>query len=82
MDCSETTRLAFMSAEKENGETRALEITALFVKVPILSISTSPAAIIRLIAKETPTLLYDEVDSVFGTTKAQELNADLRSVLR
>ena len=52
-----TPRLAFMSAEKESGKTRALEVTALFVKAPILSISTSPAAIIRLIAKERPTLL-------------------------
>ena len=82
MDCWETTpRLAFMSAEKESGKTRALEITALLVKEPILSISASPAVIIRLIAKGRPTILYDEVDAVFGNAKAQEANADLRSVL-
>ena len=43
-------------AEKESGKTRALEVTALLVPEPILSISTSPAAIIRLIAKERPTI--------------------------
>jgi hypothetical protein len=37
MDCWENTpRLAFMSAEKESGKTRALEITALFVTEPEL----------------------------------------------
>ena len=46
-----------------------------------MSISTSPAAIVRLIAKERPTILYDEIDAVFGNAKAQEANADLRSVL-
>ena len=69
-----TPRLAFMSAEKASGKTRALEVTALLVPTPILSISTSPAAIIRLIAKDIPTILYDEVDAVFGSHKAQEAN--------
>jgi Protein of unknown function (DUF3631) len=82
MDLWDTTpRLAFMSAEKASGKTRALEVTALLVPTPILSISTSPAAIIRLIAKERPTVLYDEIDGVFGNAKAQEANVDLRSVL-
>jgi Protein of unknown function (DUF3631) len=82
MDLWDTTpRLALMSAEKASGKTRALEITALLVPAPILSISTSPAAIIRLIAKERPTILYDEIDGVFGNAKAQEANVDLRSVL-
>ena len=82
LECFDTTpRLAFMSAEKESGKTRALEITALFVPAPILSISASPAVIVRLIAKERHTILYDEIDGVFGNAKAQEANTDLRSVL-
>jgi hypothetical protein len=82
MDCWETTpRLAFMSAEKESGKTRVLEVTALFVREPILSISVSPAVIVRLISKRRPTILYDEIDGVFGNAKVQEQNADLRSVL-
>lgn len=82
MDCWDTTpRLAFMSAEKASGKTRALEVTALFVPSPIQSINASPAVIVRLISQSRPTILYDEIDGVFGNAKAQEANLDLRSVL-
>ena len=38
IECFDTTpRLAFMSAEKELGKTRALEVTELFVPDPIFS---------------------------------------------
>lgn len=76
-----TPRLAFMSAEKELGKTRALEVTALLVPEPIFSISASPAVIVRLVSNGRPTILYDEIDGVFGNAKAQEANADLRSIL-
>ena len=82
IECFDTTpRLAFMSAEKESGKTRALEVTALFVPDPILSISASPAVIVRLVTNGKPTILYDEIDGVFGNAKVQEANTDLRSVL-
>ena len=82
IDCCDTTpRLAFMSAEKESGKTRALEVTALFVYLPILSINASPAVIVRLVSQSRPTILYDEIDGVFGNAKVQEANLDLRSVL-
>jgi hypothetical protein len=78
MDCFDTTpRLALMSAEKESGKTRALEITELFVPDPIFSFSATPAVIMRLVASSRRTVLYDEVDGVFGTAKAQESNAEL-----
>jgi hypothetical protein len=76
-----TPRLAFMSVEKESGKTRALEVTALFVPTPILSISASPAVIERLVSAGRPTILFDEIDGVFGNLKVQEANTDLRSVL-
>jgi hypothetical protein len=82
MDHWDTTpRLAFMSVEKESGKTRALEVTALLVPDPILSISASPAVIVRLVSQGKPTILYDEIDGVFGNAKAQEANTDLRSIL-
>jgi hypothetical protein len=82
MSCWETTpRLAAMSEEKESGKTRLLEVTAELVPEPILSISASPAVIVRRIAQGQCTLLYDEIDGVFGNAKAQEQNMDLRSVL-
>jgi hypothetical protein len=76
-----TPRLAFMSAEKESGKSRALEVTALFVPEPIMSISASPAVIVRLVSAGKPTILYDEIDGVFGNAKVQEANTDLRSIL-
>jgi hypothetical protein len=82
MDCWETTpRVAFMSAEKESGKTRALEVTALFALNPLHSISATPAAIVRRISQGGVTLLYDEIDGVFGSARAQEANLDLRGVL-
>ena len=76
-----TPRLAFMSAEKASGKTRALEVTSLLVKNAILSLSASPAVIVRLVSAEGGAVLYDEVDAVFGSAKAQEANADLCSLL-
>ena len=76
-----TPRLAFMSAEKASGKTRAMEVTELLVPNPILSISASPAAIVRHISQGSVTILHDEIDGVFGTARAQEANADLRSIL-
>lgn len=82
IECFETTpRLAFMSAEKESGKTRALEVTALLVPDPILSISASPAVIVRLVSAGKPTILYDEIDAVFGNARAQEANGDLCAIL-
>jgi hypothetical protein len=74
-------RLAFMSAEKASGKSRSLEVTALFVPSPVLSISASSAVIVRLVSKGRVTILYDEIDGVFGNAKAQEANTDLRSIL-
>ena len=82
VECFDTTpRLACMSAEKESGKTRLLEILAQLVRAPILSMSASPAVIVRLISQGTPTILFDEIDGVFGNAKVQEANTDLRSVL-
>jgi hypothetical protein len=51
-----------MSAEKESGKTRTLEVTALYVPHPIFSISASPAVIVRLVSAGAATILYDEID--------------------
>jgi hypothetical protein len=83
-------RLAFMSAEKESGKTRALEITSLFVPNPRLSFSMSSAALVRLISAGAdkgvvPTILFDEVDNVFGRVHDEgtfELRAALNSGYR
>jgi hypothetical protein len=76
-----TPRIAFLSPEPGSGKTRALEVTELLVPRPVESINCSPAYLFRRISAEEgpPTLLYDEIDTVFGP-KAKD-NEETRGVL-
>lgn len=80
--CFETTpRLAFLSPEPSSGKTRGLEITELLVPNPVLAVNVSPAYLIRRIAaEEGVTVLFDEIDTVFGP-RAKENNEDIRALL-
>jgi len=77
-----TPRIAFLSPEPGSGKTRALEITELLVPRPLLSVSQTSAYIFRKISSEdgSPTILYDEIDTVFGP-KAKGDHEDIRAVL-
>ncbi len=77
-----TPRLAFLSPEPGSGKSRALEVTALFVPRPIESVNATPAYIFRKIGDPSgrPTLLYDEIDTVFGD-KAKHSNEEIRGLL-
>lgn len=81
MDRWDTTpRLAFLSAEPSSGKTRALEVTELLVPNPIMAVNVTPAYLFRRVGGEEPiTLLYDEIDTVFGP-KARD-NEELRGLL-
>ena len=63
-----TPRLGVLSSGPGSGKTRLLEITALLAARVIFSVSSSPAYIIRKIKSsvEPPTILYDEIDGIFG----------------
>ena len=76
-----TPRIAFLSAEPESGKTRALEVSRFLVPRPMQTVNISPAALFRCVQSPdgTPTLLYDEIDTVFGA-KAKE-NEDVRGLL-
>jgi hypothetical protein len=77
-----TPRLAFLSPEPASGKSRALEITKLLVPSPVQAINVSPTYIFRKVGKEgegSVTLLYDEIDCVFGP-KAKD-NEDTRALL-
>lgn len=78
-----TPRLAFLSPEPASGKTRALEITELLVPRPIEAVNMSAAALFRLVAGEAglPTVLYDEIDTVFGNKHTAEVNEDVRGLL-
>jgi hypothetical protein len=82
MDAWESTpRIAFLSPEPGSGKSRALEVTELLVPRPIHAINTTPAYLFRKVADEegAPTLLYDEIDTVFGP-RAKD-NEDIRGLL-
>ncbi len=83
MDCWQSTpRIAFLSPEPGSGKSRALEVTEPLVPNPVLAVNVSPAYLFRKIGDEEngpPTVLYDEIDTVFGP-KAKE-NEELRGLL-
>src|SRR5262245_14696354 len=76
-----TPRLCFLSPEPASGKSRALEISELLVPRPVLAVNVSPAYLFRKVAAEEglPTILFDEVDTVFGP-KAKE-NEEIRGLL-
>jgi len=82
VDAFETTpRLAFLSPEPGSGKTRALEIVEMLVPAPLLTTNATPAYLIRKLADEVrPTLLFDEIDTVFGP-RAKSDNEDVRGLL-
>ncbi len=82
MDAWESTpRIAFLSPEPGSGKSRALEVTEPLVPRPIHAVNTSPAYLFRKVSDEAgpPTILYDEIDTVFGP-RAKD-NEDIRGML-
>jgi hypothetical protein len=76
-----TPRIAFLSPEPASGKSRALEVTELLVPRPMEAVNMSPSALFRSVGsdKGLPTILYDEIDTVFGP-KAKE-NEEIRGLL-
>jgi Protein of unknown function (DUF3631) len=69
MDAWESTpRIAFLSPEPGSGKSRALEVTEPLVPRPVHAVNTTPAYLFRKVsdAAGPPTILYDEIDTVFG----------------
>ena len=75
MDAWESTpRIAFLSPEPGSGKSRALEVCELLVPNAVNAVNVSVAYLFRKVGDESgrPTILYDEVDTVF--TKAGEFD--------
>jgi len=80
LEAAETTPyMAVTSAEKRSGKSRLLEVLVLLVSRPLPTANVSDAALFRSVADGPPTLLFDEVDAIFGP-KARD-REDLRSLL-
>jgi hypothetical protein len=75
-----TPRLVLDSAEPGSGKTRVLELLALLVKRPEMTISATTAAIFRMIGQGQITLLFDEVDAIFNPKNGGNYE-DLRALL-
>jgi hypothetical protein len=74
-----TPRIAFLSPEPASGKTRALEVTEPLVPNPVEAVNVTPAYLFRKVGESAPTVLYDEIDTVFGP-RAKE-NEDIRGLL-
>jgi hypothetical protein len=76
-----TPYMAIVSAEKQSGKTRLLEVVALVVREPWHTASTTEAALFRKIEQAEPTLLLDEIDAIFGsnTERTEPLRACLNA---
>jgi hypothetical protein len=73
-----TPRIGFLAPEKACGKSRALEVLALLVPNPMDAVNCTPAALFRSVV-DHPTILYDEIDTVFGP-KAKD-NEEVRGLL-
>lgn len=77
-----TPRIAFLSPEPGSGKSRCLEVTAHLVPRPVHAVNASLPYLFRKVGDPDgrPTILYDEIDTVFGpTTKGN--NEDVRGML-
>ncbi|MFF7153125.1 DUF3631 domain-containing protein [Streptomyces sp. NPDC008139] len=76
-----TPRIAFLSPEPGSGKSRALEIVETLVPRPMVAVNASAAALFRAVSGPDgrPTILFDEIDTVFGP-KAGD-NEELRGFL-
>ena len=63
------------------GKTQVHRIVEPLVKNPLRTCNISESALFREIADSHPTLLWDEVDSIFGSRKASEANENKRALL-
>ena len=80
LDAAEVTPYLHVAGpERRVGKSRLLDVLALYVCKPIPTANVSEAAVFRLVGKESPTLLFDEVDAIFGP-KARD-HEDLRGLL-
>ena len=70
-----------MSAEPESGKTRALEVSNLLVPNPVDAVNVSASYLFRKVAASAPTILFDEIDTVFGGRNGNAQNEDIRGLL-
>jgi hypothetical protein len=63
------------------GKTQVQKVVEPLVKNPLRTCNVSEAALYREIEESHPTLLWDEIDSIFGSRKTSEANENKRALL-
>ena len=63
------------------GKTQVQRVVEPFVRNPLRTCNVSEAALFREIEASHPTLLWDEIDSIFGNRKTSEANEGKRALL-
>ncbi len=80
-DCFEQTPYLYINSPvKRCGKSRLLKCLGLLCPRPWLVVSPSEAVVYRKIQRDTPTLLLDEVDTIYST-KGGDANEGLRALL-
>ncbi|MFE0101331.1 DUF3631 domain-containing protein [Streptomyces sp. NPDC059002] len=75
-------RLAIVAPEKRCGKSRLLDVVTETVHNRLITVNATAAAIFRSIdGDDPPTLLVDEADAMFSTTKAAEKNEEVRGLI-
>ncbi len=77
-----TPRIAFLSPEPGSGKSRALEVSNPLVPRPVEAINVTPSYLFRKVSGKAgrPTILFDEIDTVFGPRAAKD-NEETRGLL-
>jgi hypothetical protein len=76
-----TPRLALLSPLKQCGKSRVFELVKRLGRRARHQVSMTASFMFRLIEGETPTLLIDEVDTVFGSKNKDEAAESLRGLI-
>lgn len=79
-DYARTTPYLYVtSAEKQSGKTRTLEVLEQICRTSTRADNLTSAVMFRLIGSRKPTLMVDEVDTIFSGTKNEEMRGVLNS---
>jgi hypothetical protein len=81
-DCADYTRYIYLhSPVMRCGKTQVQRVVEPLVRNPLRTCNVSEAALYREIEESHPTLLWDEIDSIFGNRKSSEANENKRALL-
>lgn len=76
-----TPRLSISSREPGSGKSRVLEILEHLVPTPLYGLNITPGVMWHSIEHSAPTMLFDEVDTIFGKNGSSGAYRTLRGII-